>query len=75
MHGRFDAQDVLAFGVRLQGQVPEMDLEHREVIREGLDHDHQSRRRMASAVPARTLFGTEENSYLAYIQAGTRSVD
>ena len=75
MHGHFDAQDVLAFGVRLQGQVPEVDLEHREVIREGLDHDLEPRRRVACAVPVRTPSGAEEGSDLAHIQAGTRSVD
>src|SRR4029450_13823640 len=61
--------------VRLQRQVPEVDLEHREVIRQGLEHDLEPRRRVARSVPVRTPSGAEEGSHLAHIQACTRAVD
>jgi hypothetical protein len=39
MHDRLEAQDAFAFGVRLQRQVSEVDLEDREVPPRFLDHD------------------------------------
>ena len=46
VHDRLEPQHVLAFGIALQRQQPEMDLEQRQVIRRSLDHDCQLRRRL-----------------------------
>ena len=39
VHHRFEAQYVLAFGITLERQEPEVDLEQRQVITRCLDHD------------------------------------
>jgi hypothetical protein len=39
MRDRLEAQDAFAFGVRLQRQQSEVDVEHREVPQRFLDHD------------------------------------
>ena len=65
----FEPQDAFAFGIALQGQVPEVDLELGQVIRRCLDRDLQPGR---SAAPrgARAHLGAEQRDHLGDIQAG-----
>jgi len=43
VHEDFNAEDVFAFGIDLQGQFTEMDFGHRQVIRRYLDNNSVSR--------------------------------
>jgi hypothetical protein len=43
MADRLEAQHVLAFGVALEGQVPEVDLEDRQAVLRCLDHSTDAR--------------------------------
>jgi len=57
---RFEAQHVLAFGVGLQGQVPEVDLEQGRVVPRCLDHGRQTKRQIRGAVAAGAVLGPEQ---------------
>jgi hypothetical protein len=57
---RFEAQHVFAFGVALQGQEPEVDLEQGQVPPRCLDHDCQPRRQVGCAAQARALLGAKQ---------------
>src|ERR1039458_4868569 len=70
-----EAQDVLAFGAGLQGQEPEVDLEHREVVRRCLDHDCLARRELAVRSLTRALFLAEEGPELSHVEACAAPVD
>jgi len=70
---RLDAQHVLAFGVGLQRQAPEVDLEVGEVIRRCPDHGFQSRRPACSVAVGPGL-GAEHGADLPHVEAGPGAV-
>ena len=51
VHDRLEPQHALAFGIALQRQQPEVDLEQRQVIRRSLDHHCQLQRRLGACQP------------------------
>jgi hypothetical protein len=53
-----DTQDAFAFGIHLDDELTEIDLEHRQIIRRSLDHDLQSRR-LPSLTPDGALLGSK----------------
>src|SRR6267143_2260838 len=73
---RFEAQHVLAFGVPLQGQQSEVDLEQEEVPLRCLDHDRlPGRQLVAPVVAAAALLDAEQGWQLGHVEAGTDPVD
>jgi len=73
---RFEAQHVLAFGVPLQGQQSEVDLEQEEVPLRCLDHDRlPGRQLVAPVVAAAALLDAEQGWQLGHVEAGTGPVD
>ncbi len=63
------------FGVGLQRQEPEVDLEHREVVRRCLDHDCLARRQLAVRSLTRALFLAEEGPELSHVEACAAPLD
>jgi hypothetical protein len=55
----FEAEDALAFGIRLEGQVAKVDLEHAQAILRCLEHDRQPWLRSSSSSQTGTLLGAE----------------
>ena len=55
-----NAQDAFAFGIHLGGDLPEMELENRQVIRRSLEHDFAARCFVA-LMSEGTSFGSEDS--------------
>jgi hypothetical protein len=73
VHNRFEAEDALAFGVRLQSQLAKVQLENRQIIRRSVDHNLQSSS-LVSPVAMRATFATEDGLPTLHIQTGTTAV-
>jgi len=68
------AEDVFAFGRGLEGQLADMELEHRQVIHRCLDHNLQAWGfRPADVAGAR--FGAEDRLEAAHVEVGARPVN
>ncbi|MGH3814476.1 MAG: hypothetical protein ACRDUV_18815 [Pseudonocardiaceae bacterium] len=65
---RFEAQHMLAFGIRLQRQAPEVDLEQGQVIPRCLDHGCEPKRQVGGAVAAGALLGAEQGPQRRHVQ-------
>jgi hypothetical protein len=71
---RLDAEDVLAFGVGLQRQASEVDLEHGQVVTRCIDHGLQSRW-PAGPVAVGTCLGPEQRPHRGHVQARACPID
>src|SRR5262249_10584779 len=69
----FEAEHTLAFGIRLEGQLAEMQLEHRQVIHKMLEHDLQPRSTFPA--PLGATAHAKQRSHLAHIQSGAGPVN
>ena len=74
MSDRLEAQDAFAFGVGLQGQVSEVDLEDREVPPRFLDHDCLSRGEVVAGA-VRAAFAAEQRAHHRDVEPGSGAVD
>jgi hypothetical protein len=72
VRGGLESQHVLAFGVRLDGQAPEGDLEPGQVVARCLDHGFDRGGTRAGAV--RPVFGAEDGAHRGHVQAGAGPV-
>ena len=75
MDDRLEAQDALAFGVALEGQLAEVQLEHRQAIHRSLERDRDPRRALAGARPQVSALGAEDGSDLAQAQPRPVAID
>jgi hypothetical protein len=74
VHDRFEPQYALAFGVALQRQTSEVELEQGQVIPRCLDHDCQGWW-PARAVAVRAVLRSEQGAQDRHVQAGTGPVE
>ncbi len=68
MHDRLEPQHALAFGIALQRQQPEVDLEQRQVIRRSLDHHCEFQRGLGGT--GRPLLHPEQGPQRRHVQPG-----
>ena len=75
VHDRLETQHVFAFGVGLQRQVPEVELEQGQVEPRCLDHGGELQGQVGGAVAAGALFGAEQGPQDRHVQPGAGAVD
>jgi hypothetical protein len=75
LHDGFDAQDPFAVGIDLQGELAEMDFEHREIIRRFLDQDSPARRLALPFPIAGTLLRAQQSLDLIQAEGPAVAVD
>ena len=75
MDDRLEAQDPLAFGVAVERQLAEVQLEHREAIPRSLERDRDPRRALAGARSQVSVLGPEDGPDLAEAQPRPVAID
>src|SRR5205814_9290519 len=74
VHDRFETEDALAFGVRLERQVAEMQLEHSQVVLRCLEHNRRLRWGSPSVPVVWAFPCTEQPPQLLDVQSRARAI-